>query len=523
LPLVLGNQTGGLYCVQTYDATAKAWKLVVVDGSVVPTRQSTFLCDAQGNFKINGTDIGSIPSIVAQVNAAAAAATAAQVSATAAQTAATSASAAKIDAEDALADCILNASQASSSATTAIDRSNDASASAQLAHDWAEALEDVTLPSGGKSAMIWASLAAQVADESRDLDISDPVIASEILQAGFFGTEREVTVTTPITITLPRGLYTSGEKRTRWASYKLRAASGTVNVVGETSSTIVTPSLSFSNRNAFRVENTFSNSTFTTQKDFAFPAVTAGVCLLVVCSFHDSTASVPAVTIVNDASLVFTQVGTVVALAPGQSAPVFHVWQAPMTAFTAKTVHIEVNAGNGLHYMAVEYAVLSGWTSANGVIRRALSPNPNTAANNAIATLTGVAKGSQMIGVAYQATAATNSLFASFSSQITKIRQNTSVGITDVDVLDSNVLKNASSAFGAAGNPSLGDVALQANFTGSGKVGCCLIEIPGTVTSAVAVVVNCEGGRTNLTVPYGTMEIWARPDGNTYDVKTSKP
>jgi hypothetical protein len=141
----------------------------------------------------------------------------------------------------------------------------------------------------------------------------------------------------------------------------------------------------------------------------------------------------------------------------------------------------------------------------------------------ATATLTAGLAGAQLLGIACQNTIATNSLFASFSTAITKIRQGTSVGIDNPAVLDTAVPKNASNAFGAAGNPTAGNVALTGNFTGSGKTGVCMIEVPGTVGTATPVTVNAEGGRASLTVPYGTLEIWAQPDGLTYDIRTSKP
>jgi hypothetical protein len=66
-PLVLGNSATGLYCSQTYNQVSKKWTLQVVD--TVTGHTSSMTMDALGNIQINGTDLGSLPSIAAAVTA----------------------------------------------------------------------------------------------------------------------------------------------------------------------------------------------------------------------------------------------------------------------------------------------------------------------------------------------------------------------------------------------------------------------------------------------------------------------
>jgi hypothetical protein len=502
-PLVLGNQPGLNYTVITHDEVAHQCKIQVVNGSTV----SIMTFGADGQLLINGKTIAELPELAALVTAASASATASEASRIASDASAVSASA--------------SSSTAASAANTAVTNSN-------LSQQFAQAPDGTVLPGGGKSAFANAEDAEEIAVESRDLDVSDPISGDEVFQSGFLFTEQVRNPSTLMTVTIPPGIYNSPDKRKRWASYRLApGAAGSIKFAPQPGGTdLVTPQVKARGRVFARYVNADNSTRRTLTATVGIPAVTNGE---IIFAFHGIHSGSTTVTSIN-----FSTVGTLVpvwselvpypANASAQFIPDWNVRRAPLVGVAAQSIDLVFDEGVNVGLQCVDWWVIEG-TSGSTPLWGKETRTPTNNRNNNVATLAALPAQSLVLCSAAQGAGTGTSGYASFSANLARVNSGNSYGAPDVAASDASAMRNEVWATADGLATAAGDFVGQVNWTGSLKGNIILIGYhPKSVVGGGTVVLNKQGSpaRDTIVEPNGVAELWFENDGKTVDVRVPK-
>lgn len=511
-PLVLGDVSTNNYTVITYDASQKRTTIQAV--SQTPGQgvvQSTLTFSSAGTLLINGQSILNTSEFQTLLAAA-------QAAADAAAQAAADAQAAQDNAE--------------SAATVAGENANDASASADLALSYAQAPEGTDLPGGGNSAAVSAVVAAQIAQESRDLEIGDDITASETFQSGFLFTERQAIPAggATLVVTVPPGIFSSGERRARWASYRLRASGGVQFVGAAGGSNLVTPTVLQRGRSAYRVANTGVGLYNTLMVPVSYPAVTDGELVMVFHAHHqgtDPTKNALSMNFTEDAPFAFTTLRAYPTVPRAVASPDYFVVRAPLVGVSAGSFTAQFLEGENVHFQACDWWVLEGTSGAAPV--HATSGLPANVQRNYIqTTLPGLAAQSLVLATAGAGLSPAGDgagAYQSMSSNLSRVASGKTDGIDDAAVSNTNYYKNSTWAIGQGVANVAGDFTGQVNWdTATLRPNMLMLGYaPKSVVGGGTVNMNYEGGRDTLTVLNGVAELWFQRDGVTVDVRTPKP
>jgi len=509
-PLILGDQAAQNYTVITWDAVAHRVQIqsVYKPPGAAPLQQATLTLSSTGQLLLNGGSIADIPEI--------------QQAVTAAQQAASQAASSQSAAAG-------SATQATNSANSAATASNAAAGSATLSQQFALAPEGTSLPGGGDSAVISAQKAAGIAQESRDLDTAGPLTGDETFASGFLFTERQVQPVggAEVVVTIPPGIFTSAEKKARWGAYKLRSATGSVKFVPQAGGTnLVTPTLVARGRSVFRVENTSTTARRLLDVPIVIPpvGVVDGEVLLVFNAMHFGPSFPSTVTFDLTGGLTWDTISPYEAFPPASSRPQFFLARAMLGARAGQTINIRMDEGVNTDFLAADYFILDKTEGALPFF--AFDPRQATLVRStATATIPGLPAQSLVMGMAGSGAAPVNSTFVSFTTNVTRDAFGNTAGLPDV--LASDTSNNRNQAYGIFSGVSTvtADFTVTGNFSSAAlKTNIALIGYqPKAVIGGGAVVLNLEGGRDVLSVPYGVAELWFQNDGVTVDVRTPTP
>jgi hypothetical protein len=509
-PLVLGDQLANNYSIQTFDLAAHKWQLQIVwkpAGSDTVTT-SVFSYDSAGVFLINGVSIANLPEIASAVAAAAASASAAQGFANTAST---------------------KADQAGASATNAANQASTATAQATLAGQYANATAGTPLPGGGDSAKVSADRAATVAAESRELDIGDDVIADEVFASGFLETERQVKPVAgdEVVITIPPNIYSSPNRRARWASYKLASTTGSIKVVPQAGAAgVLKPQIKARGRTMYRPATAGAAIRNTLSVVIPVPAVTAGELVCAFHALHNGAGNPCTVNFTSVPARTWDVLQAYPAVPRNVSVPDWFVTRTKLTGFAAANITVNFDEGVWSHLQAVDWWVIEG--TENGAGDPIIAQSTVITDNDHIATLPAVPAQSLVLATGALGALSTAAAFNGFSANLTTFQSGNTVGLLEnVAGFDTTATKNE--AWGTADGTATvaGDFAAQIKWTAGGFRGSCLAMAykPKIVPGAGAVTLNLEGGagRDVMAVPYGVMELWFRNDGVNVDVRTPTP
>jgi hypothetical protein len=502
LPLILGDQAAGLFTAINYDPAAKKTTIQVT----APAGTSIFTFSYDGHIAINGVPLDQSEAIAAQVAAAEAAAQNALIYSNSAAT---------------------SADAAETASNSASDAANDAFNNATLSGQYASAPPETVLPGGGKSSAASAQDAQTVAATSRQLQLSDPVTASETVASGFLYTERQVVpvASEQIVITVPPSLYSSSSKRAGWASYKLAKETGSIRVVaagGGTDKQVPTrKGASFAH---YRMNNPGTTKRHTLVVPTVIPAITLGEIVFIFYGSHQGPAVEPTINLTNNGGLTPAVIRALPAFASAVAYPDFAVYRAPLSAYAGGGVDFSFDEGPYVHYQHCDWWALEGTTGVAPIVAVS-AQNGNNRATCSV-TLPGLVASSLVLASAAQiAPASAGSAFSNWSASIQPQQSGNTNGIPDVLVSDNSIYANALWASGYGVTTAAGDLGINANWTvAGGKTAMCALAYPPKdVIGAGAVSLKLEGGRDTLTVPWGVMELWFQPDGTTVHVRTPKP
>lgn len=508
-PLVLGNQSGNDYVVITWDAIQHRVNIQSVylppGGSL---QQSNLTFSYDGKLLINGTSIANTAELQALLAAAQAAA--AQSVASAAASAA-------------------SAAEAEGSAQGAADSADLAGDRADLSLAFAQAPSGTELPGGGNSSAVSAAIAQEIANESRDLDIGAVVSANETFQSGFMFTERQVIPGVPgstVEITIPPNMFQSPEKKARWASYRLRAATGGVKFIGAAGGTnLVTPQRVNSGRTMFR----FLGSSVASRHTLAVPiswatTIVDGEILLVFNAQHNGPAQAPTLNFSATGGLTWTPLVAYPAAPLAVAMPMYYVTRVRVTNLAPGALTASFDEGGGwTHFQACDWLILDGVEGSAPIVT--LDNRTSTGVVQRKVILPAVPAQSYLYGLAQIGQPAANGQWSAFSTNLTKRQSGNSSGADDVATPDDNTYKNQVWAVGDGVATAAGDTTLTCNFSGAPGRGNMIgfAYKPKTVIGGGTVVMNYEGDRDTLTVKNGVAELWFQNDGVTCDVRTPKP
>lgn len=505
-PLVLGNQAANDYVVINWDAVNHRCIIQSVyqpPGGAIVNSSLTFAPD--GTLLINNQPLSvAIPELAAAVSAAQAAAAASAASAA-------TAGAAKTDA-------VAAASTAGSNASAAASSASDASL-------LANAPTGTPIPGGGDSAAVSRQKASQIAVVSRQLDFNGPFTADETFQAGFLETERRCNPTGLMTITLPPDIWTSGEKKARWAKYRLLSPTGSIKVVGAAGGTnLVAPTVVARGRGMKRWPTTGAGVNRTLVTNAVVPAITNGEILIAFHAAHNVNSVTLGLTLTSPGAPSVAW-GTLVAYPTNpraQWAPDWYVARAPLVAFAGGTIDITVLEGPAVGLQVCD------WWAIEGVSGTAPLYGVHAGAGQAAiatAVISAVPAQSRLLASAAQIGAIGTVNFSSWSSNIGADQSGDTNGIDDASTSNTLTGHNEAYSVGRGVTTAAGDVTVAANFTASSaKPGLLAIAYhPKSVIGAGVMVLNKEGGRDTLSTQHGVMELWFQPDGVTVDVFATKP
>jgi hypothetical protein len=505
-PLVLGNAASGNYSTQTYDAVNKRHIITVYNsvGSVV----ATYTMDAAGHLLINGQPLSAIPeiaTILAQAQAAAdAAATYANQSG------------------DAAADANESSAAADQALVDANNASAQAAAAAALSQKYAQAPSSETLPSGGVSALVSANNSLLTAQESRYIhrDIA-PMVGNETMAATALFRLREVVPvgSAQVVLTIPPNIFATADVKEAWAAYRLGSLTGSLKVVGATAgSGLQAPAIvgsGFAGGYRNQVQPGTGDPFFV---DIAVPAVTDGRLVIVTQTAWTTSNPELSMGVTANQGLTLTarkgQTLTAKALVPD-----FNVYDAPLVAFTAKTVRVTVDPGVNGSVITVQWFALEGTTADAPVCTMSpLQPLQPWVEM----TLTAVPARTRVLACAAMRGGETATAFSSWGSTIIPIASHNTSGLENTAVSDTNATKNMSLARASIATSVAGDLVVRANFTQAfDEPAMMLITYPPkTVAGSDAVILQLMGGRDTLSVPYGEMVLQFRRDGRTVIVST---
>jgi hypothetical protein len=494
LPLIIGDTTTGNYTSFDFDPLAQVLTIQVVTVSST----ATYTLDAFGTILIDGQDLIDTAPLDAAVLAAQTAAAAAAASAVTANTAATNAG-------DAVG--------------AAIEAANNAANSAQLSADYATAPETVSLPNGGVSSLVSSQRANQVALVARDLDIGGVVTASEFYDPSFCDTERQVTATTAITITVPPNIYVNTDAKKRWGTYRLLGAGGSVKVVGQTGLPTVRAPTLLSTPPAFRQRWQSSGNVYPTDVGgtIAIPAVTNGLLVLIYsCQTNTTVNTLQAVPFATGISGSWSTIRALDAASNGTIIPHWACFSIPLVAFAAANIPIGVHGGAGMHSQFLQAFIVEGHGSAG----QAAALQSNAAANNFSATLSSVPAQSLMLAVGLQIATTATSGFSSFDAGLAAVAFGNTNGVAETTAGNGDVTKNYQYGVGSGVLAAAAAYTAKANFTSAvGKGGIILISFnPVSTGGPSSVTVRKQGTRDTLTELGAVAELWFNPDGYTVDL-----
>lgn len=497
-PLILGDVVSNKYARLSFDAINNILEVAVNS----PEQTCVYRFDTTGKISQNNVDILDDPRLTDAVNSASASAASAANSASSAFTA---------------------RGEAQTAATAANDSANSSANSADLSALYASAPEGTDLPSGGESALTYAQRAATVASESRELVIGGNVNNSEIYQAGWLNTERQILTASPIQITIPPDIYTSTLTRKKWGTYRMRAAGGVAQFVPEAGGSVNTaPSLVKIARNIKRYLSSTGAFPIPIQATINIPANFTGTLLAIYTGSHagnPGAATLPVQAVVSSAQLPTWT--TVQAYPPNPASNNYFDWavfRSSLSNYAGGDVTVNVNGGDNLYFHGLFlYLITAHGTTVQ--VARAAAP---TGVTNFSATLPSVAAKSLCVGVGVQRAISTECAFSSFNANMALAvgGAGNSNGTEETGVSDGSRPKNMVFGMGSGVQNVDGSFLGQANFTsGVGPGGFCLVSFAPLVGGSSPVNLRFENGIDTLTADNGVAELWFEPDGRTVDVR----
>lgn len=509
-PLVLGDNTSGLYCTQTYDSGAKRWTLHVIDGAKI----STMTLDADGGLLINGITLGNLPSIAAAVAAATAAASNAAASAVAAQNFAT-------NAQEFAADANISAASAETSDTNAQASATAADASALLSSQYANAPTTVSLPGGGVSSKVSADRAASYAVSTRDLPLLTAVSGDKTYLAAWLYARQPFTGAGLQTVTVPANIFQSPDPKTAFGLLQNRSATGSIKVIGSSAVTNLQPA-TIKAQIGYRYRSPGTSAwPATVFIDIPCPAITNGAIYLNLAVGYRSVGSSPVFTVTADKGLTPAGIQLLPSPPPYANDSVPAVYKIPLVAKPAQTVRVTFALGNLGYWLDCHAWVIEGGGPTPAVYPAIAVAN---GARNVSVTTPLLSAQTLILGSAQQRGPIGTCVFSSFAGLAGQGGGDTQ-GLPDTTVLDTSANQNFASA---RGNALVGAAAatatVQANFTNaSARPAVNLITIPAVVVpGAGGVTMHYENGVDTCVQAYGEIELTFDPDGNNVYVKMSQ-
>ena len=499
-PLTLGDIGSGKYTTLSFDAINSVLKVTVVSAGV--SCEYTF--DTQGTIRQDGNDILNSSTIQDAVVAAQNAANAASSSATAAG-----------NARD----------EAQTAATAATDSANDATNAADLALQYASAPEGTDLPGGGRSAAASAALAADIAVESRNLDIGGNVTGDEIYQPGWLFTERQITAATEVEITIPPDIHVSNQPIKKWGTYRLKNPAGSAVFVPEGGTPVNTASsVNKIAKNIVRYLSSGSPFPLPVSTTINIPAGFTGSLFAIYTGSHAGNpgpATLPVQAVISSVQLpTWTTLRAYPANPAVNNGFDWAVFRSVLSAYAGGDVTVTVNGGDNC-YMQGLFLFLVNPHGATIQVQPFFS---NTAATAFAATLASVAAQSLCFGVAVQRGISTETSFLNFNANMAAIAGGTgnSNDLPEAGVSNGSRQKNMLFGMGAGVQNADGAFTGQGNFQAATGPGGFLLVSVGPVTGGGSpVTLEFENGIDTLTADNGLAEIWFEPDGRTANIRIS--
>lgn len=502
-PLVLGDEGTGIYCVQTFNAGTNRWQLQVFGPSAA---SATLTMDHLGNILVNGTALGSLPSMAAAV--------------TAAQAAATAAIAAKVAAEGAATNANTSATAAAASETNAAtyrDTANEALAAAQaaatLSQQYATADATVSLPGGGVSSRVSAELAAALAISSRDMPVNASQSGNKTFDATWLYGITPFTGTALQTVTVNANTYRNAAAKRGYALLQNTGAGGSIKVVGAAAAldlqpaTIVAQGTIVKRRKGVTPPQTFL-------VDMAMPAITNGKVFINVWAGFDAAAQPLTFSATLNSGLTFNAALTAFpSTAPTAYEPNLGQYEAPIVGAGARTVRATIVISANIDWAVIDWWAVEGTNGGAAVPFSALAATPP--ANSVSKSTTSLGNQTLVLVSAVQRGAVGGAVFSNFSGGPTLRQTANGSGIDDATVPDSNGGRNVTFARGDMLLSAAGVVTPAANWANSiNQPGIALIAIPPVSSiGAGAVVMHYENGQDTVTQANGIIELSFDPNG----------
>jgi hypothetical protein len=426
----------------------------------------------------------------------------------------------------------LSANNASTSASTAGSAASVATDQAILAGQFAQAPTGTPLPGGGDSAAASAQKANEIAVESRDLDVSDPVTADETVESGHLFTERQVVTNAEVKITIPPGIFASAEKKARWINYRLRSSAGTGSIKflpqpGGTN--LVAPSIVARGHANLRMQTPpAAPNTITFTVPAIVPAITAGEIIVAFHAGHNSSSVATGITLTTPGTTGLTWTTLIAYPAtPGfQWYPQWFITRALLNSFAGATINLTFVEGSGTQVMGVDWWALEG---TSGLTPIAGFDAVQGARTNTSIILPAVPAQSRLLAATAQIGPVSTAIWSTFSSNISMALSGDTLGApqtpTTPAMTGAELRQNEAYANGDGLNNVAGDTTVSAAFiSGSYKPSIAAIAYqPKSVIGGGTVILNKEADRDSLTVKNGLAELWFQNDGVTVDLRTSKP
>jgi hypothetical protein len=399
--------------------------------------------------------------------------------------------------------------EADTSRSTAVSAANEASASAQLAGDWAAAPSTTPLPGGKKSAAAYADIASAVASTSRLIQRAT-CAGSETLTAGMLFTKRLHNDAALATITIPPDLFTHANDVEAWMLYRKEGA-GNIKFAASGSGTgLAAPQLKGSGHDSYRNKTLSATNSLVATFSFPVPAITDGKLALIIGAGFSASGERD-LTITSTGSLTFTN-RRAASVSTVTNDLCYAVFDADLDAFTAKTIDIAVSGYPNINQLQFYWFAIEG--HGGEMLLPVTALTAAAAAANISLTLAALAAQSLVCAAANQVGKESSVAFSSFSN-VLLLSSGVTSGAPDITIPDTTDLKNTAWGQAAGAASATADFLVQANFSAAyRKPSLCLIAYPPkTVAGAGLVNLHFMGGRDTLNVLYGEAQLLFAPNG----------
>lgn len=419
---------------------------------------------------------------------------------------------------------------AQTAATTATDRATAAAASASLSADWAAGPLGTPLPGDKLSSEQSALQANATALASIYIPIrATDLTADETFAVGNIGKRTRCKNAADVTITIPPNVFTSVRSEEAFALFRKEGA-GDVTFAAATATDYVAPQIKGSGFAPLRRVMTPVTGDITATARINLPAITNGKLLCVLTIMPDLGSGLTKLDIAANlvaapaTALTFTQLRALTN--PGDSKdPNTRIMEVSLTSFAGGDHDFTITGAGSALFLSMDWFAIEGH---GGAAYTPVVIEKTAGASTVSGTLTGIAAQSLVIACAKMRGAVSGAsavAFNSFSSNITSIRNGTTLGAADTGVQDTSIYKNLAYGVGSGVAAAAADFVAQATFNAAtaGPVLALVAYPPKSVPGAGLIDLRLEGGRNKLNVANGEAELHFSADGRTVFLKTPKP